>query len=605
MTSFISKHFWLVLALLALFAMFLELGRMDVCTDNEGQRATPPAEMLRSGRYLVPTINGVTYLAKPPLLYWAIAGVYTLTGEISAFTARIPTATCAVALILALYFVFRRKLGELPARWAAIALLASPYFLERSRWAELDVPLTLATFLAITACWTAFETDTLVRRAWFTLLAGFALGAAIMLKGPAPLLFLGAAWAGFLLTRNAITPAGTKRLLFITVLALILEYILKLTGILAFPLALAAVMLYSVVWAWRSASAVRVRVTAITAAAALFGVLLAAPWAVAVLKDQGWENIRNLLSSEVVTRTHTASDINSGSPLYYLIALPVLMAPWSLLFPFHLSRSEWRDNKNGYRFCIATAWLSILVFSLIAGKEYEYILPAFPFLAGATGLNITRFIQGRTNAWIWRWGEMWSRVCVAVIAVLALAAIVYVLAANRQTALIVEIVALGTLAVGAGIWSIRRVSHRPHAIALQALLVILAGLLATRTFHYIGPNSPREIAETTGRLLHDGYRVEAGWFRYPFTPAFVFYAGTPVPVQVNYTLAKERLADGSPYFYLVRKSDLEKSAFPLDPSEYQLLMGPYTSKQYLMLGNTPLPASVPHQDTLALPSPRK
>ena len=145
----------MVLLIAALFAVFFELGRMDVCTDNEGERATPPAEMLRSGDYIVPTINGATYLAKPPLLYWVIAAVYRMTGEISALTARIPTAACAVALVLAVYLVFRRRLNESAARFAAIALLASPYFLERSRWAELDVPLTLATFLAIAACWTA------------------------------------------------------------------------------------------------------------------------------------------------------------------------------------------------------------------------------------------------------------------------------------------------------------------------------------------------------------------------------------------------------------------------------------------------------------------
>lgn len=168
----------------ALFAVFLNWAAWTSApiTRVSGPR---PAEMLRSGDYIVPTINGATYLAKPPLLYWVIAAVYRMTGEISALTARIPTAACAVALVLAVYLVFRRRLNESAARFAAIALLASPYFLERSRWAELDVPLTLATFLAIAACWTAFEAATVFRRAGFTLLGGLAMGAAIMLKGPA------------------------------------------------------------------------------------------------------------------------------------------------------------------------------------------------------------------------------------------------------------------------------------------------------------------------------------------------------------------------------------------------------------------------------------
>lgn len=591
----------MVLLIAALFAVFFELGRMDVCTDNEGQRATPPAEMLRSGDYIVPTINGATYLAKPPLLYWVIAAVYRMTGEISALTARIPTAACAVALVLAVYLVFRRRLNESAARFAAIALLASPYFLERSRWAELDVPLTLATFLAIAACWTAFEAATVFRRAGFTLLGGLAMGAAIMLKGPAPVLFLGAAWAGHLLTHGNTGARGLKGLAAVTVSALAFEYLLKLTGVFAFPFALISAAVYCVVWAWRSAPAMRLKATWITVAALLAGALLATPWALAVLHAQGWENIRKLLSSEVLTRTHSATEINSGSPVYYLLAIPLLLAPWSFLFPIHFSRTQWRENGVNYRLCTATAWLSILVFSLVAGKEYEYILPAFPFLSAATGVTLARFLGDDLSGWVKRWTGLWAHVTLVVCMVLAVVLAGYAATAEHPPVFAMESIVLGALILAAGIWGLRQHAFRLHCVAFQALLVVAAGLLASRSFYYTGVNSPREIAETTGRLLQTGHRVEAGWYRYPWTPAFAFYAGTPVPLQMNFDIVKSRFAETPPYYFLVRKKDLESGLISLDPSAYRVLMGPYTSKEYLMIGNTDLPSSAPPLVPAAFP----
>jgi 4-amino-4-deoxy-L-arabinose transferase-like glycosyltransferase len=179
---------------LALFTAFFEIGRRDVVDANEGQRAAPPAEMLRRGDFVIPTINEDDYLKKPPLIYWMIAGVYAATGVISPVTARIPTAISFVVLIVCVYLYARRTLGESAARWGALALMTAPYLVDRGRYAELDTPLTLATFLAIIAFWKACDTTNMRSRASFVLLSGIALGAGVLLKGPVPFLFLAPAW---------------------------------------------------------------------------------------------------------------------------------------------------------------------------------------------------------------------------------------------------------------------------------------------------------------------------------------------------------------------------------------------------------------------------
>src|SRR5690554_754370 len=124
---------------------------MDVYMDNEGQRVAPPHEMLLTGEYLIPTLNGEIYLAKPPLLYWMTAAVYSMTGVVNEWTGRLVTAVFSVLLVLVMYLYLRRTVDESIARLSAVGMLAAPYFLERARWADLDIPLAVAIFLAVAA----------------------------------------------------------------------------------------------------------------------------------------------------------------------------------------------------------------------------------------------------------------------------------------------------------------------------------------------------------------------------------------------------------------------------------------------------------------------
>ncbi|HEX4606728.1 MAG TPA: dolichol-phosphate mannosyltransferase, partial [Urbifossiella sp.] len=43
---------------------------------DEGRYAQIPREMLASGNWVVPTLQGEPYLDKPPLLYWLVALSY-------------------------------------------------------------------------------------------------------------------------------------------------------------------------------------------------------------------------------------------------------------------------------------------------------------------------------------------------------------------------------------------------------------------------------------------------------------------------------------------------------------------------------------------------
>ena len=70
-------------------------------------------EMLRSGDWLTPTLNGLPYFHKPPLFYWITAGSLELLGrhEFAARVAPILGATLG-AMALFLFLTDKKRIGQ-------------------------------------------------------------------------------------------------------------------------------------------------------------------------------------------------------------------------------------------------------------------------------------------------------------------------------------------------------------------------------------------------------------------------------------------------------------------------------------------------------------
>ena len=59
---------------------------------EEGRRAIPAVNMLRTGNWVLPTISGRDYYNKPPFINWVIAASFLITGRIDELAARLPSA---------------------------------------------------------------------------------------------------------------------------------------------------------------------------------------------------------------------------------------------------------------------------------------------------------------------------------------------------------------------------------------------------------------------------------------------------------------------------------------------------------------------------------
>src|SRR5262245_22342093 len=89
----VRRDLLLVLAAALLFGA--ALGRRALWEPDEARYAEIPREMLASGDFVTPRLNGILYFEKPPLLYWLEAGAQRLfgTGE---WALRLPVALLAL-----------------------------------------------------------------------------------------------------------------------------------------------------------------------------------------------------------------------------------------------------------------------------------------------------------------------------------------------------------------------------------------------------------------------------------------------------------------------------------------------------------------------------
>ena len=98
--------------LLMLPALLVNLGLMTLLED-ESIRALVALEMMYSGDYIVPTLNGSLYFAKPPLYNWILIGCYKLfPGIINEWAVRLPTVLFTIGFGVVIYFSTKKYLGK-------------------------------------------------------------------------------------------------------------------------------------------------------------------------------------------------------------------------------------------------------------------------------------------------------------------------------------------------------------------------------------------------------------------------------------------------------------------------------------------------------------
>ncbi|MBI3830965.1 MAG: glycosyltransferase family 39 protein [Planctomycetes bacterium] len=184
--------------LLCLALLVFDLGSFGLYEPHEGHFAGVGREMVLTGEWVVPNLNGSPYLNKPPLMYWSIALSCAVFG-ISEWSARLPSAVFSwLGVVVAWYFA-RRLWGAQAGRLAAGMLSVSAGWFLFSHQAMIDPLLSMLVLWSLYLLWKCVR-DPGPRRNWLALYLVLALSQ--MAKGPVALLFVLLAFGGVVVLRK-------------------------------------------------------------------------------------------------------------------------------------------------------------------------------------------------------------------------------------------------------------------------------------------------------------------------------------------------------------------------------------------------------------------
>lgn len=175
---------WTLLLIACGIVWFAVLGVRPLFNPDEGRYAQIPAEMLASGDFTVPRLDGLAYLEKPPLQYWATAAALALFGH-NEWGARFFTALSAALALVFVYLLgaraFSRERGLMAAAMSASMLL----YVFMGQLITLDMALGCFLTIAIAAFGLAqLDRDSAPRRTRNWMLACWvAMAAATLTKG--------------------------------------------------------------------------------------------------------------------------------------------------------------------------------------------------------------------------------------------------------------------------------------------------------------------------------------------------------------------------------------------------------------------------------------
>jgi len=332
------------LLLLSLFvAIYLvPLGTRPMMEPDETRYGEVPREMIASGDWTSPHLNGLRYFEKPPLGYW-LNGLSILAFGENAFAIRLPSAL-SVGLSALVIMLMIRQACPRDEVWAGpvagLILLTCLEVTAVGTFSVLDSMLAATLTLTMACFFLASQAPRgSTRQRWLLVGAGVSCGLAFLTKGflalVVPALSMGAYLAWERRWRD-------------------------LLGLAWLPL--------------------------------LTATLTALPWSLAIhaREPDFWnfffwhEHVRRFLGGNKAQ--------HAESFWFFFAAAPAMFLPWTFLIPAASIElrgdSQPHDTRKLIRFCLSWLCLPFLFFSLSSGKLLTYILPCFPPFAILAGFGL-------------------------------------------------------------------------------------------------------------------------------------------------------------------------------------------------------------------------
>ena len=183
-----KKFMFYYILILVIPALFINLGLLPLILD-EATRANVALEMMYSGNYIVPTINGEFYYNKPPLFNWIQILFVRLTDSNSELSFRLPVVISLILFCLTIYQTQKREGGRVVALFSALAFLTCGRILiYDSLRGLIDITFSWVIYLIF---WTIYSYGKKKKFLNLFLVSYFLATLAFLMKGLPALVFLG------------------------------------------------------------------------------------------------------------------------------------------------------------------------------------------------------------------------------------------------------------------------------------------------------------------------------------------------------------------------------------------------------------------------------
>ncbi len=304
------------------FALFFNLWGRTLENHDYLKYAEVAKEMIQSGDWIVPRLNGEIYLHKPPLLFWFIALPSKIYGSVTPFLARFPSAFFAWIGGLVVYLWGKRVWGN--GRYGLISggiLISSYLYFWQGRIARTDMVFSILILLSLYSYYIGQQNS---GKKYYLLvtLSFFFMGLAGLTRGPVGIL-----------------------------LPLLIIFLFKMSQ-----------------REWN----ILFRKEFILGYIVICFIL--SSWIVSFFYQVDWKT--------AVTVWRESKILTRHDPFYiYVYRIWIDFAPWSIFFPF-LFIHLWKKKKTQDEFFLMLWFLSLFILlTLFSYRASRYLLPAFPALA--------------------------------------------------------------------------------------------------------------------------------------------------------------------------------------------------------------------------------
>lgn len=197
--TWLKGFMWLALV----FAWLLGLCDRPFSVPDEARYVEIPREMVVTGDWVTPRLNGVKYFEKPPLFYWIQACVQKMgASPVSEGCMRLPNLLIAVLGLIGTWLFARRFMGEELAEKATWMLATSALYYALSRVVILDMTVSVCAMFAFYAFYSSLKGSPQHQR-WWMYAASVSAACGVLTKGIVVLALLGPVWLVWLTWERA------------------------------------------------------------------------------------------------------------------------------------------------------------------------------------------------------------------------------------------------------------------------------------------------------------------------------------------------------------------------------------------------------------------